>query len=94
MTAAVNKIFFFIFFPFFPSSPVGCEHNNWLYRSGLNPLSATNLCYGKYISYTKLDFINIFFMKFSVRFFEAYTSIIIFFLSGVKPRNTASSRKP
>ena len=33
---------------------MACRHNNWLYRSGLDPLSATNLCYGKNISYTEL----------------------------------------
>ena len=26
-------------------SPIDCRYNNWLYRSGLDPLSATNLCY-------------------------------------------------
>ena len=27
------------------SGPVARPYNNWLYRSGLDPLSATNLCY-------------------------------------------------
>ena len=25
-------------------APFGCQYNNWLYRSGLDPLSVTNLC--------------------------------------------------
>ena len=33
-------------------SPMGCEHNNWLYRSGLDLLSATNFCYGNYINFS------------------------------------------
>ena len=72
------------------TSPVGCEHNKRLYRSGPDPLSATNLCYGNYISYTESDFLILFFKNYSV-LFEAYASIIIFFSSGVKPRTTASS---
>ena len=48
-----------------------------------------------YIFYTELDFINTFFlMKNTVQPIEAYASIIILFLSGVKPRTTASSSKP
>ena len=46
-------VFYKFFLPASPSNskilkksrPVACRHNNWLYRSGLDPLSATNLCY-------------------------------------------------
>ena len=75
------------------SGAVRHQPNNWLYRSGPDPLSATNLCYGNYISYTESDFLILFFKNYSV-LFEAYASIIIFFSSGVKPRSTASSSKP
>ena len=48
-----------------------------------------------YISYTELDFLNHFFLyDDSVQPLEAYASIIILFLSGVKPRTIASSPKP
>ena len=48
-----------------------------------------------YISYTELDFLNHFFLyDDSVQPFEAYASIIILFLSGLKPRTIASSSKP
>ena len=43
-----SKIIIFLEFIFISSpitTPVACEPNNWLYRSGLDPLSATNLCY-------------------------------------------------
>ena len=53
------------------------------------------MCYDNYISYTELDFINtFFFMKNTVQPIEAYASIIIFYLSGVKPHTTASMPKP
>ena len=34
------------------------QPNNWLYRSGLDPLSATNLCYKNYELNQKLEFCN------------------------------------
>ena len=42
-------------------SPIDCRYNNWLYRRQLDCLSATNLCYGNYISYTESDFLIPFF---------------------------------
>ena len=48
-----------------------------------------------YISYTELDFLNHFFLyDDSVQPLEAYASIIILFLSGLKPRTIASSSQP
>ena len=85
--------FFWRIFSCNTSGPVARPPNKRLYRSGLDPLSATNLCYGNYISYTESDFLILFFKNYSV-LFEAYASIIIFFSSGVKPRSTASSSKP
>ena len=59
---------------------MACEHNNWLYRSGLDPLSVTNLCYGKNISYTELAFLIPFFFKnFSVKFLKQRFYYYLFF---------------
>ena len=35
-------------------APFGCPCNNWLYRSGLDPLSATNLCYVFFFIYSTI----------------------------------------
>ena len=54
-------------------------------------MSGLSGCYGKTISYTKLDFsIPFFFKKYSVLFFETHASIIIVFSSGVKPHTFAT----
>ena len=60
----------------------------------LDPLSATNLCYGNFISYTELAFLIPFFLRIILHSFRSNASIIIYFPSGVKPRTTASSSKP
>ena len=44
------------------STPVACGHNNWLYRSGFDPLSATNLCYDKLYFLYRIRFLKSFFL--------------------------------
>jgi len=63
-------------------------------QTGLTGLSALKLCYGNNISYTELDFLNLFSLRIILYNFRSYASIIIYFPSGVKPRTTASSRNP
>ena len=46
-----------------------------------------------YISYTELDFLNLFLKEEYVLYFRSNASFFKI-LSGVKPRTTASSRKP
>ena len=50
----IINIIFFIRSSIPLTTPVVCEHNNWLYRRQLDCLSATNLCYDKNITYTEL----------------------------------------
>ena len=67
-----------LFFQFFsPKAPqCGRPHNNWLYRTRLDRVSATNLCYDKNISYTELYTLNhLFFKKILYNNFEAYASL-------------------
>ena len=43
-------------------SPIDCRYNNRLYRSGLDPLSATNLCYDKLYFLYRIRFLKLFFL--------------------------------
>ena len=56
----------------------GLFDNNWLYRSGLDPLSATNLCYDKNISYTESVFLNSFFKKILYDYLKRMPQFITF----------------
>ena len=61
-----------LFFIFTPAKAPQCgrPHNNGLYRSGLDPLSATNLCYTK-IFLSEILFPFILFIKRDLSFPEA-----------------------
>ena len=75
-----------LFFQFFsPKAPqCGRPHNNWLYRTRLDRVSATNLCYDKNISYTELYTLNHLFFKKIL--YNHLKRMLLYFLSGVKPR--------
>ena len=62
LSPALTSSFFLLFYSFsFLAPQCGRPYNNGLYRSGLDPLSATNLCYTKL--FLKQYFLFLFFLK-------------------------------
>ena len=67
----INKeIIHFIYIHKYSTAPqCGRPHNNWLYRSGLDPLAATNLCYTMKFSSSQTNFLCIFILRSNASFF-------------------------